>query len=72
MRHCAIRKCKYDEIFSLDIYAVNTSGRVRMILANQAFCFWHYSAVQLHKLRAGEFRNCPNRSFDDYVVKVFR
>lgn len=42
-----------------------------MILADQAFCFWHYSSVQLNMLRAGEFRSCPNRSFDDYVVKVF-
>jgi hypothetical protein len=71
MRLCAITKCKYDEIFELDVYAVNPSGRVRMILARQPFCFWHYSEVQLNKLTAGQFRKCPNRSFSDYVVKVF-
>lgn len=72
MRHCAIFKCKYDEVFKLSVYACNDSGRVRMVLAAQPFCFWHYGEVQLQKLRAGQFRNCPNRSFSEFVVQVFR
>ncbi len=72
MRLCAINKCRYEEIFSLDVYACNSNGRVRVILANQAFCFWHYADVQLHKLTVGQFRKCPNRSFAEYVVQVFR
>lgn len=72
MRHCAIRKCKYDEVFSASVYACNSTGRVRMVLATQPFCFWHYADVQLHKLKAGQMRLCPNRSFDDFIVQVFR
>ena len=72
MRLCGIHKCRYEEIFTLDVYACNVNGRIRVVLVNQPFCFWHYADVQLNKLTAGQFKKCPSRSFDDYIVQVFR
>lgn len=72
MRRCAIRKCKYDEIFELSVCATNERGFVRVILMHQPFCFWHYHQVQLNKLKVRDFREWSRQSYTDLVMKVLR
>lgn len=72
MRRCAIRKCKYDEIFELSVCAYNARGFVRVLLLHQPFCFWHYHKVQLHQLKVRDFRTYMRTSYADLTMTVLR
>jgi hypothetical protein len=72
MRSCAIRKCKYSEIFELSCCATSEKGRVRVILMDQPFCFWHYYQVQLNKLRVRDFKEWRGTTYTDLVMTVLR